>query len=108
MIIDCHTHLSCPERGDVSQEHVEMCDTLDGCFVMAGLSADRQAVNQDLADYVAGNTKAYGFANIQPVDDGVRLKAVKNLTTDRGCCGAVLYCSEYHFHPAHSRAMRFY
>ena len=108
MIVDCHTHLNCPERGNVSQEHVEMCEKLDGCFVMAGLNADRQTVNRDLADYVAGNTKAYGFANIQPVEDNIRLKAVKNATIDRGICGAVLYCSENNFHPAHSRAMQFY
>ena len=108
MIIDCHTHLHCPQRGSVAQEHMEMCEKLDGCFVMAGLGPDRQAVNQELADYITGNTKAHGFANINPTEDSVRLKAVKNLTVDQGFCGVVLYCSENKFHPAHSRAMRFY
>ena len=108
MIVDCHTHLYCPERGNVSQDHLDMCEKLDGCFVMAGLNADRQTVNQDLADYVAGNNKAYGFANINPVEDAVRPKTVKRTTVDRGFCGVVLYCSENNFHPAHSRAMQFY
>ena len=85
-----------------------MCDKLDGCFVMAGLNADRQTVNLDLADYVADNSKAYGFANINPAEDNVQLKSVKSALLDRGLCGAVLYCSENNFHPAHSRAMQFY
>ena len=37
MIIDCHTHLQCPERGEIRNEHAEICEKLDGCFVMAGL-----------------------------------------------------------------------
>ena len=108
MIIDCHTHLQCPEQGDIRSRHAEMCERLDGCFVMAGLLKDRNAVNTELADYVASNPKAYGFANINPVEDPVRLKAVKNLTTGSGQSGAVLYCGENQFHPTHSRAMRFY
>ena len=108
MIIDCHTHLQCPERGDIRTAHADMCERLDGCFVMAGLSKDRDAVNQGLADYVAANPKAYGFANLNPVEDAVGTKGVKNLTLDRKLCGAVLYCSENQFHPAHSQAMRFY
>lgn len=108
MIIDCHTHLHCLEHGDKKQEHAELCEKLDGCFVMAGLNGDRESVNQQLASYIAANDKAYGFANVNPVEENVRLKSVKNLTTDRGFCGAVLYCSENQFHPTHSRAMRFY
>lgn len=108
MIIDCHTHLHCPERGNVAQDHTEMCEKLDGCFVMAGSGSDRRAVNQEVADYIAGNPKIYGFANINPVEDEVRLKAVKSMTIDRGFCGAVLYCAENKFHPAHSRTLRFY
>ena len=108
MIIDCHTHIQCPERGGIKKEHAEMCEKLDACFVMAGFSADRQSDNTELADYVAANPKAYGFASINPVEDTVRQKGVRNLTTDRGFCGAVLYCGENKFHPAHSRAMQFY
>ncbi|OQY05470.1 MAG: hypothetical protein B6I25_05550 [Planctomycetales bacterium 4572_13] len=124
MIIDCHTHLQCPDRGDIRTAHAEMCERLDGCFVMAGVSGDRKAVNTELADYVASNPKAHGFANINPdvasnpkahgfaninpVEDAVDAKGVKKLTLDRKLCGAVLYCAENKFHPAHSRAMRFY
>ncbi|MHC5180635.1 MAG: amidohydrolase family protein [Planctomycetota bacterium] len=108
MIIDCHTHLQCPERGDIRTDHAEMCEKLDGCFVMAGLAPDRDAANKTLADYVASTPKAFGFANINPVEDPVRPKAVKGMTTARGLCGVVLYCSENRFHPAHSRAMQFY
>lgn len=108
MIIDCHTHLQCAQRGNIAQEHTELCEKLDGCFVMAGLGQDRQGVNQELADYISANSKAYGFANIDPVLDPVRLKAVKSQTVDKGFVGAVLYCSENKFHPCHSRAMRFY
>ncbi len=109
MIIDCHTHLQCPERGNIRDDHVEMCEKLDGCFVMAGLSADRDTVNTELADYVASNPKTHGFANLNPVEDAVvTTKAVRKLTIDRKLCGVVLYCGENRFHPAHSRAMRFY
>jgi len=108
MIVDCHTHLQGPQGDDIRTDHAAMCERLDGCFVMAGLSGDRDAANGTLADYVASNPKAFGFANFNPVEDAVRLKPVKNLTLDRGLCGAALYCSENQFHPSHSRAMRFY
>jgi predicted TIM-barrel fold metal-dependent hydrolase len=108
MIIDCHTHLQCPERGDLRARHTELCERVDGCFVMAGLSDDREAANKELADYVASNPKAYGFAYLNPVEDAIRQKAVKNLTTARGLCGVGLYCGENKFHPVHSRAMQFY
>ncbi len=108
MIVDCHTHIECPERGDVRTEHTEMCRGVEGCFVIAAAGGDRETVNRELADYVASNPKACGFANINPVEDAVRPKAVKNMTIDRNLCGAVLYCAANKFHPAHSRAMRFY
>ncbi|HPC64088.1 MAG TPA: amidohydrolase family protein [Anaerohalosphaeraceae bacterium] len=108
MIIDCHTHLYSSQRGNLAQEHLEICQRLDGCFVMAGLSDDRQSVNQDLVDYVSGSSKAYGFATYNPVQDDVSLKGVRKATRDRGLCGVVFYCAENAFHPAHSRAMQFY
>ena len=108
MIIDCHTHLHCSKRGDLRADHAQMCEKLDGCFVMAGLGADRNAVNNELAEYAASNPKAFGFANVNPVEDPVRLKSVKNNISARGLCGAVLYCAENQFHPAHSRALQFY
>lgn len=85
-----------------------MCERLDGCFVMAGLSSDRDAVNGDLADYVSTNSKARGFVTFNPLVDDVTVKAVRKMTLDRGLCGAALYCAEHAFHPAHSRSMQFY
>ncbi len=108
MIVDCHTHLNCTQLGNVGLELLEQCQRLDGCLVMAGLSPDRAAANKELADYAAGNSKAYGFATVNPTQDEVTVRAVKKMTLDRGLHGAVLYCAEHAFHPAHSRAMRFY
>lgn len=108
MIVDCHTHLQCPDRGDIRAEHTEMCQRLDGCFVMAGLSGDRETLNLELADYIKSNPNAFGLANLNPVEDPVSLKAVKSVTVDRGFSGIVLYCAEDDFHPTHSRALRMY
>lgn len=89
-------------------EHTEACEKVDGCFVMAGVGMDRAAANQELADYVSANSKAYGFAVINPAEDPVTQKAVKNMTLDKGLSGLVLYCAEDGFHPTHSRALRVY
>ena len=108
MIIDCHTHLSCPEHPGDPQQHRRACQDVDGCFVLAGNGADRQQANQQLSDYVSDNPKAYGFAVLDPVADSINRKEVKTATLDMGLKGVVLYCSEGNFHPAHSRAMRLY
>ncbi|MHC4551439.1 MAG: amidohydrolase family protein [Planctomycetota bacterium] len=108
MIVDCHTHLQCPQRGSLAEEHAAASEKVDACFVLAGLGADRETLNQKLAEYVRTNDKAYGFAAINPADDPVRLKAVKAMTLDRGLCGLVMYCAEDQCHPTHSRAMRLY
>jgi len=108
MIIDCHTHLYCPQRGLLAAEHAEVCEKIDGCFVLAGTGIDRAAANQELAGYVKDNPKTYGFAVINPAEDPVNQKAVKTLTLDKGLSGLVLYCAEDGFHPVHSRALRLY
>lgn len=108
MIVDCHTHLQCLERGLLLEEHAAACEKVDGCFVMAGLSGDRAAANRELADYVRTQPKAYGFAVMNPAEDPVRFKAVKAMTADQGLSGIVLYCAEDQFHPTHSRALRLY
>ena len=108
MIVDCHTHLQCPDRGSLAAEHAAACEKVDACFVLAGLGGDRASLNQELAEYVANHSNAYGFAVINPADDPVKLKAVKSLTLDRGLSGLVLYCAEDACHPTHSRAMRLY
>jgi uncharacterized protein len=108
MIVDCHTHLHCPERGLVAEEHQAICGHLDACFVMAGRDGDRGVLNGELAEYTRRNPKARGFAVINPVEDEVSVKAVKGLTLEQGLYGLVLYCAEEHYHPAHSRAMQLY
>ncbi|MBC8379763.1 MAG: amidohydrolase family protein [Planctomycetes bacterium] len=108
MIVDCHTHLYCPQRGTLMKEHASLCEKVDACFVMSGIGGDRAAVNQELADYVSGNPKAYGFAVINPSEDAVTLKAVRNITLEQGLSGLVLYCAEAGFHPTHSRALQLY
>ena len=108
MIVDCHTHLYCPQRGTLIAEHTAACEKVDACFVLGSVGGDRAAMNQELADYVSSNSKAYGFAAINPVEDPVSQKAVKALTLDQGLSGLVLYCAEDGFHPAHSRALQLY
>ena len=49
-----------------------------------------------------------GFALVDPTKDNVSVKNLTPLRDKLGLDGAVLYCSSCGFHPAHSRAMRFY
>ncbi|MCE5185730.1 MAG: amidohydrolase family protein [Planctomycetaceae bacterium] len=108
MIVDCHTHLHCPKRGNLAEEHQAVCSRLDGCLVLAGISGERGLLNSELSEYTAQNRKARGFAVINPIEDDISHKAVKKATVEQGLCGVVLYCAEENFHPAHTRAMRLY
>jgi predicted TIM-barrel fold metal-dependent hydrolase len=108
MIVDCHTHLHSPEKGSLAEEHLAVCSRLDACFVLAGIAGDRRVLNSELADYCSRNTKARGFAVVNPLEDDISYKAVKKLTVEQGLCGLVLYCAEEKYHPAHTRAMRLY
>ncbi len=109
MIVDCHTHLGC-EVADVSfGQHSQACKDVDVCFVLAGCGKQPEQANDDLADYVRTNSKAIGFAILNPLSDSiVRVKDLKSRVLDRQLRGAVLYCAEDRFHPSHSRAMRLY
>lgn len=51
MIVDCHTHLHCPQRGPLQAEHAAAMENVDACFVLASGSADHAAVNRELAGY---------------------------------------------------------
>jgi len=66
MIIDCHTHINCPDQQVDPEQHRRACRDVDGCFVLAGNGTDRQQANQQLSEYVADNSKAIGFAVIDP------------------------------------------
>jgi predicted TIM-barrel fold metal-dependent hydrolase len=108
MIIDCHTHISCPDQAVDAQQHQKACRDVDACFVLAGCGTDRTQANQQLSEYVSENPKAVGFAVIDPVADSLTRKDLRTVTSDLGLRAVVLYCAEGNFHPAHSRAMRLY
>ncbi len=110
MIVDCHTHVSCTDDDDIgTSEHLEATQTVDTCFVLAAPDGPSEKVNKKLSEYVNKHQeKMVGFAVIEPTKDNI---GVKNLTSIRDKLqlkGAVLYCCRCGFHPAHSRAMRFY
>ncbi len=108
MIVDCHTHFSSPANDLKTAEHLDACGKVDACIVLAGNHDDRSRANSELSEYVGSHKKMKGFAVFNPVQDNVDVAAVRSCIVDRGLEGAVLYCSGAKFHPAHSRAMRFY
>lgn len=108
MIVDCHTHLYSEGSTVSSQDHRNICKDLDVCFVLSGCQQDRRESNTVLSEYVRQNSKAVGFAAINPTEDAITAKALKKEVLEKGLRGLVLYCAEEQFHPAHSRAMLLY
>jgi hypothetical protein len=49
-----------------------------------------------------------GFAAVDPLNDAIGPKAIKSMVEKGGHSGFVLYCTAKGFHPANSKAMRFY
>jgi predicted TIM-barrel fold metal-dependent hydrolase len=49
-----------------------------------------------------------GFAVVNPIEDSIGPKSLAGVTEKLKLKGVVLYCSRGAYHPAHSRAMRFY
>jgi len=109
MIVDCHTHINF-SAGDVqTSEHLEAAQMVDACIVLAGPDGPSEEVNKKLAEYVnKHNEKMVGFAFVEPTKDKVSEKNLTHITEKLGLKGTVLYCCACGFHPAHSRAMRFY
>ncbi len=108
MIVDCHTHVRALDKTEAS-EHLAAAETVDACIVLAGVDESRDRVNKTLADYVAQHRdRMVGFAIIDPAQDPIGTKDLAVLTEKLGLKGFVLYCSVLGFHPAHSRALRFY
>jgi predicted TIM-barrel fold metal-dependent hydrolase len=119
MIVDCHTHINCPAHDVDPSEHLTAAKTVDRCIVLAvppllSATADKgaessQKVNEKLSEYVSKHKeKMVGFALVEPTKDKT---SIKNLTVVRdklGLKGAVVYCCSCGFHPADSKAMRFY
>ena len=89
--------------------HLAAAETVDACIVLAGLDSHRHEVNEMLAEYVGEHPdRMVGFAVADPCQEEITGKDLPAMTEDLGLKGLVLYCAMSGFHPAHSRAMRFY
>jgi len=109
MIVDCHTHISCAAENVEVSEHLAAAETVDVCIVLATAADSSQEVNKKLSEYVGKyKEKMVGFALVEPTKDKINIKNLTSIPEKLGLEGAVLYCSSCGFHPAHSRAMRFY
>lgn len=108
MIIDCHTHFN-PSQEEDSSEHQQALESVDYCFVLADPELTTKKDHKPFADYINRRSdKMAGFANINPVDIKGGVGKIEKIFEKFGFKGAVLYCSENGFHPAHSKAMQFY
>jgi predicted TIM-barrel fold metal-dependent hydrolase len=108
MIVDCHTHINCAAENIEASEHLAATETVDICIVLAAPEGPSQEVNKKLSEYISRHKeKMIGFAVVEPTKDKISVKNLASLR-DWGLKGTVLYCSQCGFHPAHSRAMKFY
>jgi len=109
MIVDCHTHINCAVEDVEASEHLAAAETVDTCIVLATTEGPSQEVNKKLSEYVSKyKEKMVGFAVVEPTKDKTNVKNLAFITDKLHLKGTVLYCSNCGFHPAHSRAMRFY
>ena len=109
MIVDCHTHINLAADDVETSEHFAAAETVDVCMVLATADGPSEDVNKKLAEYVNKHKeKMVGFAVVEPSKDKVSVGNLRPLVDKLGLKGAVLYCSACGFHPAHSKAMRFY
>jgi len=109
MIVDCHTHIDCAGDNVEVSEHLLAAEPVDTCIVLATAGRPSQQVNSKLSEYVSKHReKMVGFALVEPIEDNISVKNLTLVADKLGLKGAVVYCSSGGFHPAHSRAMRFY
>lgn len=109
MIVDCHTHINLATDDAETSEHFAAAETVDACIVLATLDGPGEDVNKRLAQYVNKyKEKMVGFAALEPNKEKVNMSHLKHLSEKLGLKGVVLYCSACGFHPAHTKAMRFY
>lgn len=109
MIVDCHTHINCPALDVDPSEHLTAVETVDSCIVLASVGESSQKVNEKLSEYVSKHKgKMVGFALVEPTKDKTTVKNLTTITDKLGLNGAVLHCCSFGFHPANSKAMRFY
>ena len=110
MIVDCHTHINHTADDDFcTSEHLEAAQTVDACIVLANPDEPGEKVNKKLSKYVSDHKeKIVGFAAVEPTRDNIGVKSLTSIKDKLGLQGVVLYCCRCGFHPANSRAMRFY
>lgn len=109
MIVDCHTHVNFATDEVGRSEHLAAAGPVDVCIVLAGAEGPGDETNKKLADYVGKHkSKMVGFAVVDPTEDKVSVSNLRSIKEKMGLKGCVLYCPACGFHPANSRAMRFY
>ena len=109
MIVDCHTHINSDADNIQTSEHLAASETVDVCIVLAEPDESSDQVNKKLSEYVSRHKdKMLGFAFVDPTRDKIGVKNLRLIKDERSLQGAVMYCSNCGFHPAHSRAMRLY
>jgi predicted TIM-barrel fold metal-dependent hydrolase len=110
MIVDCHTHINnCAAENTETSEHLAAAETVDICIVLAAPEGSSEEINKRVSEYVGKHKeKMIGFAVVEPPKDKISIKNLVTLTDKLGLKGTVLYCSQCGFHPAHSKAMKFY
>lgn len=109
MIVDCHTHISCAAKEVTASEHLAASEPVDKCIVLASPGGSSEDVNRAVSEYVGKHKeKMVGFAFVDPTRDKISVKNLSCLREKLGLLGVALYCTGCGFHPAHSRAMRFY
>lgn len=109
MIVDCHTHINCATKNVDVSELLAAAETVDICIVLAAPEDSSEDANKKVSDFVGRHKeKMIGFAVVEPTEDKIGVKNLAALTDKLELKGTVLYCSQCGFHPAHSKAMRFY
>ncbi|MBN2454925.1 MAG: amidohydrolase family protein [Sedimentisphaerales bacterium] len=109
MIVDCHTHINCGTDPQDTAEHLAAAQMVDVCIVLAGYEDGSEKVNKKVAEYINNHRdKMLGFAVVEPTKDKIGLNDLEYMQQKMGFSGTILYCSACGFHPAHSRAIRFY
>lgn len=109
MIVDCHTHIDCSRENPDTFEHLAAAETVDFCIVSPSPDNRQPQANSLLSKYVLSHKeKMIGLALINPLTDEIGVKALKSMLEKLQLKGAVLHCADSGFHPAHTRAMKFY
>ncbi|MHC4738131.1 MAG: amidohydrolase family protein [Planctomycetota bacterium] len=109
MIVDCHTHINYTADSVILSEHLAAAEPVEACIVLATVENSSDEVNKKLSEYVCKyKEKMVGFALVDPTRDKTGVKKLASISEKLSLAGVVVYCSSCGFHPAHSRAMRFY